>query len=261
MPVAGVAVNNVLWCRWHRDRTTIVEVFMKRVLLSMVITGSMLVVSSVASVAYSQDQEGLPAPDADKGAELYTDGDSARGIISCASCHGDAGNSTLSDNPNLAGLPYEYINKQLLDFVKQDGADRAKRLGADGADSIMAPFAALLEEEDRANIAYYLSTQELDLDTAPAASNEDTMERGQQIWRGGIPEKRVPACAACHGASGAGIPGEFPRLAGQYPDYIAEQLHLFSTGDRDNSAEMHDIADRMSDADIAAVADYAAGLR
>ncbi len=233
---------------------------MKRVLSSMVITGSMLLGSSVATVAWAQEMD-MPAPDADKGEELYTNGDSDRGIISCASCHGDAGNSTMSDNPSLAGMPHEYISKQLLDFVPQEGHDKAARLGEGGADSVMAPFAAALEEEDRANLAYYLATQTLDADNAPAATDEDTMERGQEIWRGGIADRKVPACAACHGASGEGIPGEFPRLAGQFPEYISQQLKLFRSADRDNSDMMHDIADRMSDSDIAAVADYAAGLR
>jgi cytochrome c553 len=87
------------------------------------------------------------------------------------------------------------------------------------------------------------------------------MERGQHIWRAGLADRKVPACAACHAANGAGIPSEYPRLAGQHPAYIAEQLKLFRSGDRANSKVMFDIADRMSDSDIAAVSDYAAGLR
>lgn len=125
----------------------------------------------------------------------------------------------------------------------------------------MSPFAKLLTEEEVRNVAYYLSLQKLDYETAATASNEGTMERGQKIWRGGLPERNVPACAGCHGPAGAGIPGEFPRIAGQYPSYIADQLKLFRSGDRANGPMMHDIGDRMSDADIAAVADYAAGLR
>ncbi len=231
---------------------------MKRVLSSMVTAVSLVLASSVFSFALA---EGVPAPDAEKGKELYTNGDMSRGILSCASCHGDAGNSTMSANPNLAAMPHEYISKQLLDFVKEEGNDHAARRGADGADSIMTPFATALTEEDRLNLAYYLAQQELDSSVAAKATNEDTIERGQEIWRGGIPERRVPACAACHSANGAGIPGEYPRLAGQFPEYIAEQLKLFRSGDRANNEMMADIADRMSDSDIAAVSDYAAGLR
>ncbi len=231
---------------------------MKRALSKMVIAGSMLFGLFGAGMVVAQ--EGVAAPDADRGKTLFADGDLARGILSCASCHGDAGNSNQQANPNLAGQSREYIVKQLLDFTKRDGHDKPVRLGPEGAETVMTMFATLLTEEDRNDIAFYLSQQALDMDTAAAATNEATMERGQKIWRGGLVERKVPACAACHGAAGAGIPGEFPRLAGQFPDYIAEQLKLFRSGDRRDPV-MFDIADRMSDADIAAVADYAAGLR
>lgn len=231
---------------------------MKRVLSSMVITGGLLLGSAAGSLAFAQ---GVPAPDAKKGEQLYTDGDADRGILSCASCHGAAGNSTVPANPNLAGMAHEYILKQLNDFAKAEGKDQPARRGAGGSDTVMTAFSEALNDDDRANIAYYLSQQTLDLETAPTATSEETMERGQQIWRGGLPERNVPACAACHSANGAGIPGEFPRIAGQFPDYIAEQLKLFRSGDRANGPMMHDIADRMSDSDISAVSDYAAGLR
>lgn len=231
---------------------------MKRVLSSVVIAGSLLLGSSVVPVAFAQ---GVAKPDLEKGEQLYTQGDLSRGILSCASCHGEAGNSTIPMNPNLAGHSYEYTIKQLVDFVKPEGEEHAPRRGVDGVDSLMTPFATALTEEDRNNVAYYLAMQTLDFDAAATATNEETMEHGQQIWRGGLPDRRVPACAACHAANGAGIPGEYPRLAGQFPDYIAEQLILFRDGNRANSSMMTDIADRMSDRDIAAVADYAAGLR
>ncbi|MFA5521098.1 MAG: c-type cytochrome [Castellaniella sp.] len=231
---------------------------MKRVLSSMVVAGSMLLGVSAAGVAVAQ--EGPVAPDAAKGQELYANGDLTRGILSCASCHGDAGNSKLSANPNLAGQAHEYLVKQLVDFTKREGDDKPARLGVDGNETVMTMFATLLTEEDRNNIAYWLAQQPLDMEEAPTATVEATMEHGQQIWRGGLADRRVPACAACHGPAGAGVPGEFPRLAGQFPEYIAEQLRLFRSGDR-KDAVMFDIADRMSDADIAAVADYAAGLR
>lgn len=231
---------------------------MKRVLSSVVMAGSLLLGSSVVPVAFAQ---GVAKPDLEKGEQLYTQGDLSRGILSCASCHGDAGNSTIPMNPNLAGHSFEYTVKQLTDFVKPEDQEHAPRRGANGAPSLMTPFATAMTEEDRRNVAYYLAQQTLDLETAPAATNEETMEHGQKIWRGGLPDRRVPACAACHAANGAGIPGEYPRLAGQFPEYIADQLKLFRSGDRANSQMMTDIADRMSDRDIAAVADYAAGLR
>jgi cytochrome c553 len=93
------------------------------------------------------------------------------------------------------------------------------------------------------------------------ATNEKLAERGQKIWRAGIPERNVPACAGCHSANGAGIPAQYPRLSGQYPSYIEDQLKLFRSGHRGNSPMMNQIADRMSDSDLKAVSDYAAGLR
>jgi cytochrome c553 len=157
-------------------------------------------------------------------------------------------------------MPHEYIAKQLHDFQGKDGAQPARR-GPDGANSVMTAIATPLTTDDIKNVAYYLSLQKLDYAMAATATNEATMERGQHIWRGGLVERGVPACAACHSPTGAGIPGQFPRLAGQFPNYLEEQLKLFRSNDRANSPMMHDIADRMSDSDISAVADYAAGLR
>ena len=211
----------------------------------------------IIPVSHAQD---IAKPDAAQGEQLYVNGDPSRGIISCASCHGEAGNSIIPINPNIAGQPYEYLVKQLLDF-KPKGDHPPVRRGPDGAPSLMAPMAAPLNDDDIRNLALFLSSQPLNLETAATASNEETMERGQSIWRGGIAARGVPACAGCHAPDGAGLPGKYPRLAGQHPDYIAEQLRLFRDGHRDNSQEMFEIADRMSDRDIAAVAIHAAGLR
>ncbi len=241
------------------DRIAIVEAYMKRMFSRIIIASGILLGSSVVSIA-SGAPTAVAKPDAAKGEQLYAEGDMTRGVLACASCHGAAGNSTIPANPNLAALPHEYIVKQLQDF-KAKGDKPAARRGEGGADTVMTMFVAQLTPEDMANVAYYLSQQPLDLAIAATASNEATMERGQKIWRGGLPERKVPACAACHSANGAGIPGVYPRIAGQFPDYISAQLKLFRSNDRANEPMMHDIADRMSDSDIAAVSDYAAGLR
>ncbi len=230
---------------------------MKRVLSRILIISGVMLGCSVMSVGHAQGT--AAKPDAAKGEALYTNGDAARGIIACASCHGPGGNSTLPINPNLAGQAHEYIARQLHNFKSEENKP-AKRTGPGGAPTPMTPMAQPLTDEDIQNLAIYLGQQPLNFETAATATNEETMQRGQQIWRGGIPERRVPACAGCHSPNGAGIPGEFPRLAGQFPSYIEEQLKLFRSNDRANDI-MHDIADRMSDRDIAAVADYAAGLR
>lgn len=233
---------------------------MKHMLSRIIVASSMLLGYAVVSVAYAADVA-VAKPDIAKGEQLYANGDGARGILACASCHGAAGNSTIPINPNLSAQPHEYLARQLLDFKSSDGKLPPARRGAGGANTVMTTFAAALTPEDMRNISYYLSQQPLDLKTAGTATSEATMERGQLIWRGGLPERNVPACAACHSANGAGLPGTFPRLSGQHPAYLAEQLKLFRSGDRANSPIMFDIADRMSDSDIAAVADYAAGLR
>lgn len=232
---------------------------MKRMLSRIVVASSIVLGFSAASIANAAPVA-VAKPDLAKGQQLYNDGDMSRGILSCASCHGAEGNSTIPANPNLAAQPHEYIVKQLKDF-KAEGDKPATRTGPDGAASIMTMFANQMNDEDMANVAYYLAQQPLDPEVAATATNEATMERGQKIWRGGLPERKVAACAACHGANGAGIPGTYPRIAGQFPDYIAEQMRLFRSGHRNNEPMMHDIADRMSDSDIAAVSDYAAGLR
>lgn len=233
---------------------------MKHLLSHIVMASGLLLGSSIVPLAYAADQ-GVAKPDAAKGEQLFANGDAARGILACVSCHGAAGNSTIPLNPNLAAMPHEYIVKQLHDFVPKDSKSTAARGGPDGAASVMTAFASALTDQDKQNIAYYLTQQALNMETAGTATKEATMERGQHIWRGGVPEKRVPACAGCHSPNGAGVPGQYPRLAGQHPEYLAAQLKLFRSGDRNNSTIMHDIADRMSDADIAAVTDYAAGLR
>lgn len=232
---------------------------MKRVLSKILVASGLLLGSSVVGVSYAADVI-ISKPDAAKGEQLYSNGDSSRGILACVTCHGPGGNSTLPANPNLAGMAHEYIAKQLRDF-KTEGEDPPTRGGPGGNPSAMTPIANPLTEEDIKNVSYYLTLQTFNYEQAATASNVETMERGQHIWRAGIAERGVPACAACHSANGAGIPSQFPRLAGQFPSYLEEQLKLFRSDDRANSPMMHDIADRMSDRDISAVADFAAGLR
>ena len=119
-------------------------------------------------------------------------------------------------------------------------------------------FSKALGEDDVRNIAAYLEQQK----PAPgAARNKNTVDLGKKIYRAGIAEKNVPACAACHGPNGAGIPAQYARIAGQHQDYTVSQLTNFRTGSRTNSAQMTAIGKRMSDEEMQAVADYIAGLR
>jgi cytochrome c553 len=124
--------------------------------------------------------------------------------------------------------------------------------------AVMTSISKALSDDDIRDLSAYLATQK----PAPgAAKNKDTVEWGKKIFRGGIPEKNVPACAGCHGPNGAGIPAQYPRLAGQHQDYGVAQLVNFSTGARSNSAQMTAIGKRMSDDEMKAVSDYIAGLK
>jgi cytochrome c553 len=124
----------------------------------------------------------------------------------------------------------------------------------------MQAIAATLTPEDMVNLANYYEAQTAKL--SKARSN-GLGSSGEKIYRAGIPGAGIPACASCHGPSGAGIPAQFPRLAGQHADYTSAQLRLFRSGERANDPAkmMRMISARMSDEEIAAVADYIQGLR
>lgn len=232
---------------------------MMRVLSRMVVVSGLMLCASFSPTSFAADVAPPARPDATKGGQLYDQGDAARGIIACASCHGAGGNSTIPANPSLAGMPHEYLAKQLRDFKLPEGAKVPPRSGPDGNPTIMTANVAALTPEDMNNIALHLAQQPIK--EKATAGYKDLVDQGRKIWRGGLPDRGVPACASCHGASGEGIPGQYPRLSGQFPTYIEEQLKLFSAGYRNNSVPMHEIANRMSATDIKAVSDYAAGLR
>ena len=171
----------------------------------------------------------------------------------CAACHGPDGNGTASINPKLAGQHPDYLFKQLQNFKVKAGATVAERSNA-----VMAAFANQLSESDMRNVSAFYAGQKL---KPSAAKSKESVELGQKIYRGGIASKEVPACAGCHSPNGAGIPAQFPRLAGQYSDYTEAQLVGFRQGARKNSAQMTSISSRLSDVEIKAVSDYVAGLR
>ncbi|MGF6244945.1 MULTISPECIES: c-type cytochrome [Paraburkholderia] len=172
----------------------------------------------------------------------------------CASCHGADGNSAGGAYPKLAGQHPEYLVKQLMDFKTQPGAKQPARNNA-----IMAAMAAPLSNQDMVNVAAYFAAQ---TPKPGYAHNKNTVPLGEKIYRAGIAERAVPACASCHGPTGQGIPVQYPRLSGQWADYTVAQLTAFTQGPgaRNNSDPMHTIASRLSDSDIKAVADYIAGL-
>ena len=213
------------------------------------IVKSLFAILALTGAAYAADAAHPAAAKADpaKGGSLYDSGDNARGLPACASCHGAAGNSTIATNPKLSGQVDAYIHKQLVDFTTPNRQQ-----------AIMTNYAKLLTDDEKRNIAAYLGTQK----PAPgAARNKDTVELGRKIYRGGIADRGVAACASCHGATGAGIPIQYPRIAGQHQDYTFAQLQNFKSGARSNSPQMSALAKRLSDDEMKAVADYIAGLK
>ena len=178
-------------------------------------------------------------PDPKRGAALF-------GQV-CVACHAADGNSTTAANPKLAQQHPEYLIKQLKEFKS------GKR-----ANAIMAGFAAQLSDQDMVDIAHWLASQKA---TTGFSTNAELVRLGERIYRGGIVDRRIPACAGCHGPSGSGIPAEYPRLSGQHAEYTAAQLKAFRSNERANNKPMHEIARYLTDTEIAALADYIAGLR
>jgi len=172
----------------------------------------------------------------------------------CAACHGVDGNSTGPANPKLAGQIPDYLQKQLTNYKAEPGKK------AERENPVMGGMAASLSPEDVRSVAAYYAGQQ---PKSGAARNRDTLALGQKIWRAGDAARGLPACAACHGATGGGVPAQYPRLAGQFVEYTEAQLKAFRSGERANDANrvMRAIAGKMSDLDIRAVADFAAGMR
>jgi cytochrome c553 len=182
--------------------------------------------------------------------------DKAQGIAAqvCAACHGADGNSSAPANPKIAGQVAEYLQKQLADFKATGGKKPARE------SAIMAGMVANLSEADMKGLAAFYAGQPL---KPAAAADKDLAALGQKLWRGGYAAGNVPACAGCHGPAGAGMPSQFPRLGGQYAEYVAAQLKAFREGARSNDANgvMRSVAAHLNDRQIQALAEYAAGLR
>jgi len=206
--------------------------------MSMKPLAAFLTASLLAAAASAAD---APKPDPAKGAESFA------GV--CAACHGPeaGGIAELPTQPRLAHQFPEYVAKQLTEF-KSGVRDNP----------IMKPMADTLSDSDILNVAAWVSQQKVSLGVAPDAAS---VKMGEKIYRGGIADRRIPACAGCHSPDGAGIPAQYPHLAGQFPEYVTAQLIGFRDGTRNNNTVMTDVAAKMNDREIKAVADYIAGLR
>ena len=198
-------------------------------------------------VAWAQ----APAPDAKA---LVERGQQIASQV-CAACHGPDGNSPLAANPNLAAQHADYITQQLAHFkagIRQN--------------PVMQGIAAGMSPEDmRATGAFYAQQTARGL----SAKDANLVKMGAALWRGGDAANGVPACASCHAPNGAGIPKNYPRVAGQYAEYTYAQLVAFKNGQRGRDKEgkdvngrvMRSVAKGLSDAQMKAVSEFAAGLR
>lgn len=215
---------------------------LKTLLVTLTVFGGLPAATAAAPAA-------APAVKADpaRGGALYDAGDPARGLPACVSCHGAAGNSSIVANPKLSGQFASYTHKQLVDFTTPNRQQ-----------PIMTTYAKMLTDAEKKDLGAWLAAQ---VHKPGAAKNKDTVELGRKIYRGGIAERGVAACASCHGANASGIPAQYPRLAGQHQDYTTAQLEAFKSGTRANSPQMTTLSQRMSTAEMRAVADYIAGLR
>ncbi|MDB5869620.1 MAG: cytochrome c, class [Polaromonas sp.] len=165
----------------------------------------------------------------------------------CAACHGADGNSGTPTYPKLSQQHPDYLVKQLQEYKS------GKR-----KNPIMQGFAATLSDDDMRNVAYWATSKK----AKPGfAKEKDLVTLGERIYRGGIADRQIPACAACHSPTGGGIPAQYPRLSGQHSEYTAAQLTAFRDGVRNNSLQMNQVAAKLNDKEIRAVADYIAGLR
>lgn len=171
----------------------------------------------------------------------------ARFSAACAACHGADGNSGSPANPKLAQQHPEYLIKQLKEY----------KLGV-RKNAIMQGMAAGLSDEDMKNIAFWLASKK----AKPGfAKEKELVALGERIYRGGIADRQIAACAGCHNPTGAGNPAQYPRLSGQHADYTVAQLTAYRDGGRGNSLQMSQVAAKLNDREIRALADYVAGLR
>lgn len=199
---------------------------------------SLLLAAALAAPAFASEAA-KAKPDVAKGQAISTN--------VCGACHAADGSRGSPANPILQGQHPEYLVKQLTEF-KEGKRDNP----------VMKGMASTLSDEDMRNVAAFYASK----DAKPGfAKSKESVALGEKIYRGGIADRAIPACAGCHSPTGAGIPAQYPRLRGQHSDYTEAQLVAFRGGLRKNSAQMTGVAAKMNDKEIKAVADYIAGLR
>ncbi len=207
----------------------------RTLVLALAITGSLLAAEVLAQEGSGQQGS------VDAGRTKST---------TCAACHGVDGNSVTPDWPSLAGQHASYIARQLHAF--QDGERQ---------DVSMTAFATTLSDQDILDVAAYFSTQT----PTPKGADPALVSLGQQIYRGGVPERGVAACAGCHGPGGHGNPlAGYPRISSQHAAYVTKTLNQYAAGERRSDVEqnqmMRNVAGLLLEDEIRALASYVQGL-
>lgn len=202
------------------------------------LTGLVMAVFAWAPLALAADATPPAKPDLARGEAIAKQ--------SCGACHSFDGQRGMAMNPIIAGQVPEYLVRQLQAFKSGQRNN-----------PIMKGFAATLNEADMRHVAAFYGSKTAQNGTARDAS---LVQEGERIWRGGIPDRQIAACAGCHSPNGAGIPIQYPRLSAQHAEYTEVQLRAFRDGSRKN-LQMNDVAAKMNDKEIKAVSDFVAGLR
>ena len=205
--------------------------------VALLLSGVVIACAALSPVR-AAEEAAKGKPDLTKGAAVAQ---------ACASCHTSDGSRGVATYPILQGQHADYLAKQLHDFK----AGRRKN-------AVMSGMAAPLSDEDIVNVAAFYASKS----SKPGfGKNKSLVGLGEKIYRGGIADRSIPACAGCHLANGIGMPSQYPRIGSQHGDYIVAQMNAFRSGERSNSPQMAGVAAKMSDMEIKAVSDYIAGLR
>lgn len=208
-------------------------------LFATYLMAAVLAVSAVPSVAAEAAPVKAAKPD-------LVSGEAKFGAV-CAACHGADGNSGTPTYPKLSQQHPEYLVKQLQEY--KSGVRK---------NAVMQGFAATLSDADMKNIAYWVATKKV---KPGFAKDKELVALGERIYRGGVADRQIAACAGCHNPTGAGNPAQYPRLGAQHAEYTAAQLTGFRDGVRQNNLQMTQVAAKLNDREIRALADYIAGLR
>lgn len=190
------------------------------------------------------------------GQVMALEGDAEKGqalSATCMACHGADGNSVNPIWPTIAGQHPQYTERQLKLFKSGDRPS-----------AVMMPMVMGLSEQDMADLAAYFGEQEAKL----LAADPTQIELGEAIYQGGLKDRDIPACLACHGPTGQGNPlSGYPVVANQHAAYLVNELKLFKQGrtvpgkDDVNGKIMADIAKYMTEEEIQAVSSYMQGLQ